>query len=215
LGAPSGPAWRIGIEQEGKGKGTAGFVDEFGEICYNPDHLGGKVSLRGKRVAILAEDLYEELELWYPLLRLREAGADVIVVGTGAKEVYAGKHGYPVEVEATVFGIGTEDIDAVVIPGGYAPDRMRRFPALLDLVRQVFKAGKVVAAICHGGWVLVSAGVLSGRRVTGFVSIKDDLVNAGARYIDRAVVQDGNLITSRVPDDLPAFCQAIIAALED
>ena len=173
------------------------------------------MSLRGKRVAILAEDLYEELELWYPLLRLREEGADVIVVGTGTKEIYAGKHGYPVEAEATVFGIATEDIDAVIIPGGYAPDRMRRFPALLELVRRVFEAGKVVATICHGGWVLVSAGVLPGRRVTGFVSIKDDLVNAGARYTDRAVVQDGNLITSRVPDDLPAFCQAIIAALEN
>jgi len=177
--------------------------------------MGGKVSLRGKRVAILVEDFYEELELWYPLLRLREEGADVVVVGTGSKEIYAGKHGYPVEAEATIFGIGPEDIDAVVIPGGYAPDRMRRFPALLDLVRQVFEADKVVATICHGGWVLVSAGVLSGRKVTGFISIKDDLVNAGARYIDRAVVQDGNLVTSRVPDDLPAFCQAIIAALEN
>ncbi len=171
------------------------------------------MSLRGKRVAILAEDLYEELELWYPLLRLREAGADTIVVGTG-KEVYAGKHGYPVEVEATVSGISADDLDAIVIPGGYAPDLMRRFPALLDLVREAVEANKVVAAICHGGWVLVSAGVLSGRRVTGFFSIKDDLVNAGARYVDRAVVQDGHLITSRVPDDLPAFCQAIIAALE-
>jgi protease I len=165
-------------------------------------------------VAILAEDLYEELELWYPLLRLREEGADVMVVGTGSKEVYAGQHGYPVEAEATVAGIGIEDLDAIVIPGGYAPDRMRRFSPLLDLVRNAFKAGKVIAAICHGGWVLVSAGVLSGRRVTGFASIKDDLVNAGARYVDRAVVQDGNLITSRFPDDLPAFCQAIIATLE-
>jgi protease I len=172
------------------------------------------MSLRGKRVAILAEDLYEELELWYPLLRLREEGADVIVVGTGSKEMYAGKHGYPVEAEATVSGLGAEDLDAIIIPGGYAPDRMRRFPALLDLVRQAFEAGRIIAAICHGGWVLVSAGVLSGRKVTGFISIKDDLVNAGARYIDRAVVQDDNLITSRIPDDLPAFCQAIIAALE-
>ncbi len=171
------------------------------------------MSLRGKRVAILVEDLYEELELWYPLLRLREEGAEVVVVGTGSKEVYTGKHGYPVEAEATAAGVGADDLDALIIPGGYAPDLMRRYPALIDLVRQTFEAGKVVAAICHGGWVLVSAGVLSGRRVTGFASIRDDLVNAGARYVDRSVVQDGNLITSRFPDDLPAFCQAIIAAL--
>lgn len=172
------------------------------------------MSLQGKRVAILVEDLYEELELWYPLLRLREAGADVLVVGTGAQEVYKGKHGYPVEAEATVAGLSVEDLDAVAIPGGYAPDRMRRCPALLDLVRQAVHSGRVVAAIGHAGWVLASAGVLSGRKVTGYASIKDDLVSAGARYMDRAVVVDNNLITSRQPDDLPAFCQAMIAALE-
>ncbi len=171
------------------------------------------MSLRGKKIAILVADLYEELELWYPLLRLREEGADVFVVGTGEKDVYHGKYGYPVEAEATVAGLSAEDLDAVIIPGGYAPDLMRRSAALLDLVRRAVKAERVVAAICHGGWVLASAGVLSGRKVTGFVSIKDDLIHAGARYYDRTVVVDGNLITSRFPDDLPAFCQAIIAAL--
>ena len=172
------------------------------------------MSLRGKKVAILVEDLYEELELWYPLLRLREEGADVLVIGTGEREVYKGKYGYPVEAEATVAGLSAQDLDAIVIPGGYAPDRMRQCPALLDLIRQAVESGRVVAAISHAGWVLASAGVLDGRKVTGYVSIKDDLVNAGARYYDRAVVIDGNLITSRFPDDLPAFCQAIIAALE-
>lgn len=171
------------------------------------------MSLRGKQVAILAEELYEELELWYPLLRLREEGAEVIVVGTGSREVYKGKHGYPVEAEATVAGLSADDLDAIIIPGGYAPDYMRRYPALLSLVRQALESNKVVAAICHAGWVLASAGVLNGRKVTGYASIQDDLVHAGARYLDRAVVVDGNLITSRGPDDLPAFCQAIIAAL--
>ena len=173
------------------------------------------MSLRGKRIAILAEDLYEELHLWYPLLRLREEGADVAVVGTGTKDVYVGQHGYPVETEATAAGITADDLDAIVIPGGYAPDRMRRYPDLLNLVQQTCQAGKIIAAIGHGGWVLVSAGVLSKRKVTGISSIKDDLVNAGARYLDRTVVVDGNLITSRSLDDLPAFCQSIIAGLEN
>lgn len=173
------------------------------------------MSLHGKRVAILAEETYQELELWYPLLRLREAGADVFVIGTGTAETYHGKYGYPVQVDATAAGVSAEDFDAVIIPGGYAPDRIRRSQAALQFVREMFEQGKVVAAICHAGWVLISAGILEGRRVTGFYSIRDDLVNAGAQYVDRPVVRDGNLITSRVPDDLPAFCQTIIAALEE
>ncbi len=172
------------------------------------------MSLTGKRVAVLAEDLYEDLELWYPRLRMKEAGAEVQVIGTGSAQTYTSKHGYPVTVDAAADEVSAADFDAVIVPGGFAPDRLRRYPAVLDLVRQAFEQGKVVAAICHGGWVLVSAGILKGRRATCVSAIKDDITNAGATYLDQEVVQDGNLITSRVPDDLPAFCRTIIAALE-
>jgi protease I len=170
-------------------------------------------SLAGKHIAILAEDLYEELELWYPLLRLREAGAEPYVVGPGPARSHAGKHGYPVEVDKLVGEVDADDFDAVIVPGGYAPDRMRRHPAMVALVRKAALTGKVVAAICHGGWMLASAGVLQGRTVTGFFAIRDDLVNAGAAFKDAEVVVDGHLITSRQPGDLPAFCRAVIAAL--
>mgnify|MGYP005835562033 CR=1 FL=1 len=169
--------------------------------------------LKGKRVAVLAEDMYQELELWYPALRMREAGAEVKIVGTGSSPTYASKHGYPVTVDANADQISGADVDAVIVPGGYAPDRMRRYPAVLKLVREAFEQGKIVAAICHAGWVLVSAGILRGRRVTSFSAIKDDMVNAGATWVDQPVVRDGNLITSRMPDDLPYFCSAIIQAL--
>ena len=171
------------------------------------------MTLAGKRAIVLAEDLYQDLELWYPLLRLRGTGMEVQVVGTGSASAYTGKHGYPVKVDATADEVKAKDIDAVVIPGGYAPDRLRRYPAVLKLVRETFEQGKVVAAICHGGWVLVSAGILKSRKVTSFFAIKDDMVNAGATWVDEEMVQDGNLITSRTPDDLPAFTNAIIVAL--
>jgi protease I len=171
-----------------------------------------KMELKGKHVAVLAEDLYEDLELWYPVYRFREAGAKVTIVGGGAGG-YSSKHGYPVTPDATAEKVNATDFDAVIIPGGYAPDRMRRHKAMVDLVRDVFARGKVVAAICHGGWMLVSADVLRGRKATCFFAIKDDLVNAGALYEDREVVRDGNLVTSRKPDDLPAFCRAILQAL--
>lgn len=171
------------------------------------------MSLAGKRAVVLAENQYEDLELWYPLLRLRGMGMDVRVVGTGSASTYASKHGYPVEVDTTADKVTAKDIDAVVIPGGYAPDRLRRYPAVLKLVREAFDQGKVVAAICHAGWVLVSAGIVKGRKLTSFFAIKDDLVNAGATWLDEEIIQDGNLITSRQPSDLPAFTDAIIAAL--
>ncbi|MBN1658679.1 MAG: type 1 glutamine amidotransferase [Anaerolineae bacterium] len=173
------------------------------------------MALEGKRVAVLAENMYQELELWYPLLRLREAGAETFVVGTGSADSYTSKHGYPVQVDVAAGQVRAADVDAVVVPGGYAPDLMRRHPALLQLVRDAFHQGKVVAAICHAGWVLASAGILEGRRATCFYAIKDDLVNAGAEYVDSEVVVDRNLITSRTPADLPAFCRAIIAALSE
>lgn len=173
------------------------------------------MELSGKRVAILAEEIYEDLELWYPALRLREAGAEVKVIGSGSATTYHSKHGYPVTVDAAAEDVRADDFDALVVPGGYAPDKMRRYPAVLDLVRQIFEQGKVVAMICHAAWVPISAGILKGRTATCVPAIKDDLVNAGATYVDQEVVVDGNLISSRRPPDLPAFCRAIIASLKD
>jgi protease I len=170
--------------------------------------------LTGKRVAIFAEDLYEDLELWYPLLRLKEEGAEVVVVGPGGATEHHGKYGYPVAVDQAIGAVDVEKFDAVVIPGGYAPDRMRRHAGMVAFVREMAQRGKIVAAICHGPWMLASARVVAGKTVTCFFAIKDDLVHAGATYRDAEVVVDGNLITSRKPADLPAFLSAIIAALK-
>jgi protease I len=171
------------------------------------------MKLQGKRIAILAENLYQEMELWVPYYRFREEGAEVKVVGAGGAKSYASKHGYPVSVDVQAEQVKAVEFDAVVVPGGYAPDLMRRHAAMVSLVREAAQQGKVVAAICHAGWMLVSAGVLRGRKATSFFSIKDDLVAAGADWQDAEVIVDGNLITSRKPDDLPAFCRAIVGAL--
>ncbi len=165
-----------------------------------------------KSVAILVEDLYQELEVWYPLLRFREAGLKVVVVGPERRE-YTSKLGYPVLADTTMTEVSAEDFAAVIIPGGYAPDRMRRYPELVNLVRDADRAGKIVAAICHGGWMLASAGILQDRTVTCYFAIRDDLIHAGARYVDQEVVRDANLITARKPEDLPAFCKSILEAL--
>lgn len=169
--------------------------------------------LKGKRVAIFAEDLYEDLELWYPLLRLREEGAETVVVGPGDAKEHHGKYGYPVTVDKVIRDVKVEQFDAVVVPGGYAPDRLRRHPAMVAFVREMANRGKIVAAICHGPWMLASAEVVADKTVTSFFAIKDDLVHAGAIYQDAEVVVDGNIITSRKPADLPAFLAAIITAL--
>jgi protease I len=169
--------------------------------------------MKGKRIAILAEDQYEDLELLYPLLRMKEAGAEVSVIGMPGVDVYHSKHGYPAQVDVAASQVSADDFDAIIIPGGYAPDRMRRHPPMLDLVRGIYNKGGVVAMICHAGWVPISAGIVKGKRVTSVSAIKDDLINAGAEWEDREVVQDGNLISSRGPADLPAFCRTIIGAL--
>lgn len=168
---------------------------------------------KGKRIAVLVEKFYEDLELWYPVLRMREAGCDVKIVGPKAGETYASKHGYPAKSDVAAADVKAEDFDAVIIPGGYSPDHMRRTKAMIDLVAEAARQNKVLAAICHGPWMLCSAKCLKGRRVTGFFAIRDDVENAGGVWEDSACVRDGNLVTSRTPDDLPAFMQGIFEAL--
>jgi protease I len=170
------------------------------------------MELEGKSVLILVEDTYEDMELWYPKIRLTEAGATVRVAGI-AKKTYHGKHGYPVDADVKISDCEPGDFDCIVIPGGYAPDRLRRSPSVLDLVRKMSAGGKVVASICHAAWVPISAGIVKGKTMTCFYAIKDDLVNAGARYVDQSVAVDGKMVSSRTPDDLPDFCKAIIALL--
>jgi len=171
------------------------------------------MELDGKKVVILVEDLFNVFEFWYPPYRLKEAGAQVVVVGSGRTDEFTGKPGTQVRPDISADKLIIGDYDGVVIPGGYAPDMMRRYPAMVQIVRELFDAGKVVAAICHAGWMLASANILNGRKVTSFFAIKDDLIHAGAQWQDEAVVVDDNLITSRTPDDLPEFMKAIITAL--
>jgi len=171
------------------------------------------MSLQGKKVAIFVEELFDVFEFWYPYYRLKEAGADVVVVGSGRKFSFQGKSGTEITVDAAIEEVDVAEFSALIIPGGYAPDMMRRFPAMVDFVRECDRQGKIIAAICHAGWMLASAGVLEKRRVTSFYAIKDDLINAGADWIDEAVVVDGNLVTSRTPADLPRFMPAVIEAI--
>ena len=170
------------------------------------------MELINKTFALLVENMFNDLEFWYPYYRLKEAGAEVVVVGSGSAEIYSGKAGTKAKADTGASDITTiENFDGLVIPGGYAPDIMRRYPAMVQLVRDFDGAGKPVASICHAGWMLASAEILEGRTVTSFFAIKDDLVHAGATWVDQEVVVDRNLITSRTPDDLPAFMRAIIA----
>ena len=169
--------------------------------------------LKDKKVIILIEEMFNVFEFWYPYYRLKEEGVEVTVVGSGSAEVYTGKPGTQAKADVSADQVSAEEFDGIIIPGGYAPDMMRRYPAMINLVKDIFIAGKPVAAICHAGWMLVSAGILSGKRATSFFAIKDDLINAGAQWVDQEVVVDGNLITSRVPDDLPAFMKAVINML--
>jgi protease I len=194
-------------------------------LTGNPDDLPDLISevagapdephLQGRRVLVLAESQYQELELWYPVLRFRGAGADVVVASPARGGLYASKIGYPVRSDCSVEDIAPDDVDALIIPGGFAPEGMRRCPPLLDLVRKIHDNGTIVAAICHAGWVLASAGLARGRRLTCVPVIRDDVISAGADYADAPVVRDGNLITSRLPNDLPVFCAEIAAALRD
>ncbi len=165
-----------------------------------------------KTIAILVGPDYEDLEVWYPKLRLEAAGFAAPLVGT-AGMTYKGKHGYPAPVELAIDHVNAADLAGVLAPGGWAPDKIRRDPKALDLVRAVHGRGALVATICHGPWILISAGIVRGRRLTSTVGIRDDVVNAVADWVDQAVVVDRNIISSRVPKDLPAFGEALVEYL--
>lgn len=169
------------------------------------------VDVRGT-VLILVAEAYEDLEVWYPKLRLEEAGYAVKLAGLGASE-YTGKHGYPCTVDGHVRDFPAESLAGILAPGGWAPDKLRRDAAVQSLVRELHESGKLVATICHGPWILISAGILEGRTLTSSVGIRDDVKNAGATWVDRSVVVDGNIVSSRMPADLPEFGVAMVDVL--
>ncbi len=171
--------------------------------------------IQGKRVAVLVEKIYEDLELWYPVLRCREAGMKVSLVGPKAGETYLSKHGYPAKSDVASTDVSAADFDVVIVPGGYAPDHMRRHPSMIALVRDAIIQDKVVGSICHGPWVFCSTKVIKGRRMTGFYAIRDDVENAGGIWEDAACVRDRNIVTSRNPDDLPAFMIGLFEAVRE
>jgi protease I len=169
--------------------------------------------LIGKRILSFVGEIYEDLELWYPKLRMIEAGAAVVIAGPEANQQYLGKNGYPCQSDASIKSVNAADFDGLLVPGGFMPDKLRRDPQVLQIVRDFDQAGKLIAAICHGGWIPISAGVYRGVQVTGSPGIKDDLINAGAIWKDAAVVVDRHFVSSRKPDDLPDFCREMIRVL--
>lgn len=172
------------------------------------------MELQNKKILMFIAEEYEDLELLYPKIRMTEAGAKVTVAGEKAKETYHGKKGYPSQSDAALDAVSANDFDALIIPGGYAPDKLRKIPKAIELTRQFHEQKKLIAYICHAGWIPVSANILRGVRCTSYASIKDDMINAGANWVDEPVVVDRNIISSRFPDDLPHFCTAIIAYLK-
>jgi protease I len=170
--------------------------------------------LQGLSVLYFVEEGFEDLEFWVPVMRLREEGAKVVVAGTGA-EAYKGKHGLTAKVDADAANLRADEFDAVVIPGGWAPDKLRRYDSVLSIVRRADEQGKIIGAICHAGWVPISAGILRGRRATGSRAIKDDLVNAGATWVDESAFRDGNMVWGRVVEDIPNFCRELVEAIAD
>ncbi len=173
------------------------------------------MELSGKKFLFFVGDIYEDLELWYPKLRLIEAGGEVTIAGPDSGKVYAGKNGYPCLSDASICDMNESDFDGLIVPGGFMPDKLRRAPKVLDLVRAFHASQKLIAAICHGGWIPISAGVYQGVQVTGSPGIKDDLVNAGAIWNDESVVVDRHFVCSRKPDDLPDFCKGILQVMNN
>ena len=174
---------------------------------------GPRGRLEGVRVAVLLEDGFEDLEFWVPVMRLREEGAAVRVVGTAAEVTARGKHCLTASSELAAEDVSAEDFDAVVVPGGWAPDKMRRHAAMTELVSRAHSQGKIIGLICHAGLVGISAGVVTGSKATGSLGIKDDLVNAGAEWVDMPAFRDGNIVWGRVVDDIPDFCRELVGAL--
>jgi len=167
-----------------------------------------------KKIIVFVEELYEDLELWYPKIRLEEAGHKVMVAGPVAGQVYKGKHGYPCKADISFKEVVASELSGLVIPGGFAPDRLRRSAEVLDIVRKVHEKGEPVAMICHAGWVAISAKILKGKKATSLMAIKDDMENAGVTWLDEPVVVDQNLISSRTPADLPFFAKALLEQLK-
>lgn len=166
--------------------------------------------LVGINILMVVDDIYEDLELWYPKLRMIEEGAKVVVAGLEKGRKFTGKHGYPCTSDEQIDNIDHEKFDAFIIPGGFAPDKLRRYKTILDITKQMFDSGKLIAHICHAGWIPISAKIMNGFECTSTPGIKDDLENAGAIWIDKSVVIDRNMVSSRRPDDLPDFCEEII-----
>ena len=169
--------------------------------------------LAGKKVAVLVEDGFEDLEFWVTVMRLREEGARVAIVGTEANKTYTGKNALRATSHFAARDVKSGDYDGVVVPGGWAPDKLRRHDEVKRLVKETYDAGKIVGLICHAGLVAISAGILQGHRATGSLGIKDDLVNAGATWVDEPAFRDGNLVWGRVVEDIPSFCRELVAAL--
>ncbi|GIK36283.1 MAG: glutamine amidotransferase [Chloroflexota bacterium] len=169
--------------------------------------------LKGKRIAFFLEEGFEDLEFWVTVMRLREEGAVVTIVGTKADKTVHGKNALAATSDVAAETVSANDFDAVVVPGGWAPDKLRRYPAVTGLVRQAYEQGKIVGLICHAGLVGISAGIVKGHRATGSLGIKDDLVNAGATWVDEPAFRDGNIVWGRVVDDIPAFCRELVKAI--
>ena len=170
--------------------------------------------LKDKRIAMLLDEGFEDLEFWVTVMRLREEGAQVTIVGTAAEKTVRGKNGLLATSDVAAESVSAADFDAVAVPGGWAPDKMRRYPAVINLVRQTYEQGNIVGMICHAGLVGISAHIVRGHRATGSLGIKDDLVNAGATWVDEAAFRDGNLVWGRVVADIPAFCRELVTAIE-